>query len=87
MREAALNSSTFPTALCKTCGKTVLTYVSLIGENTDQRACVHCDSPVDSALRWVTADELTADGYEIGPQRAPRTGGCGSGCSCSTRGH
>jgi hypothetical protein len=85
MREPALKLSTFPTARCNTCGKNVLTYISLAAEAEGQRACVHCDSPVESNLRWVSADELAADGYQIGTSPARRP--CGGGCACSARGH
>jgi len=86
MREPA-NLSTFPTAQCGTCGKTVLTYLSLTDEGESRRACVHCDAPVASELQWVTADELAADGYDIGMSAAKRRGSCVSGCACSVRGH
>jgi len=57
MRESAPSLSTFPMARCENCGKSVLTYISLRGGER-QRACVHCDTVVSGALRWVSADEL-----------------------------
>ncbi|MBV8454317.1 MAG: hypothetical protein JOZ29_18895 [Deltaproteobacteria bacterium] len=86
MGEFALHSSTFPTARCDTCGKNVLTYLLLANEAEVQRACVHCDTPVGSNLRWVSADELAADGYQVGTSPARPRGSCG-GCKCSARGH
>ena len=89
MREAA-GSPHFPTAHCDTCGKSVLTHVSFDEAGAARRFCVHCDSPIESGLRWLTAAELEGAGYLIGAQ-APRTGGgcgCGSeGGSCSMRKH
>lgn len=90
MRDMAFNSSSlssFPTAHCGACGKTVLAYIGDTDEG--QRFCVHCDSRIDSTLKWVTAEELSAEGYEIDAPKAARTGGgCGASCgNCSTRGH
>jgi hypothetical protein len=89
MREPALNSSCFPTAQCESCGKTVLTHVAFDDSGTALRFCIHCDSLIESDLRWVTAEELAMEGYQIGARTAkPARGGCGSGCgSCSTRTH
>lgn len=90
MREAAVNSSSFPISRCKACGKTVLTYLAFGADGEEQRLCVHCDNLIESALAWVTAEELEAEGYSIGaPSTKPVGGGCGSGCggACSTRGH
>ena len=55
-------------------------------------SCVHCDAPIIESLRWLTASELEAEGYEIGyrPDDKPKSGGgCDSGgCgSCSTKKH
>jgi len=87
MRETALNSSTFPIARCDACGKDVLTYLLIGDDRGAGRACVHCDNPVGSNLRWVSAEELTADGYQIGTAAARPRGSCGGGCNCSSRGH
>jgi hypothetical protein len=88
MREPAPSSPHFPTAHCNACGKSVLTHVSFDDAGETRRLCVHCDSPIDSGLRWLSAPELEAAGYLIGA-RAPQTGGgcgCGSnGGSCSMR--
>ena len=89
MREAALNSSSFPTARCSVCGKTVLTCVGFDGDGGQRRFCVHCDSAIDANLVWVNAGELEAQGYSIGDPAARRGGGaCGAGCGgCATRGN
>ena len=86
MPEVVLNSSSFPTARCETCGKNVLTYILLAGAGERLRACVHCDTPVGSDVRWVPANELAANGYEVGVS-TPRPRSCGGGCACSARGH
>jgi hypothetical protein len=83
MREPEPHLFTFPMAGCENCGKDVLTYVFLGGAGERQRACVHCDHIVTGGLRWVSADELAADGYQIDPLR--RSGSCGGSCTCSTR--
>jgi hypothetical protein len=88
MPEMALNSpSSFPAAHCEACGKIVLVYIGDAAEG--QRFCVHCDGSIESALKWITAEELSSEGYEIGAPNAARAGGgCGSSCgTCSTRGH
>lgn len=89
MREAAGNiSSSFPIARCEACDKSVLLYLAYSTDNDQQqRLCVHCDSPVEADVAWVTADELEAEGYSIGTKPAKRA--CGSGCGggCATRGH
>jgi hypothetical protein len=86
MREAALKNSTFPAAQCESCGKTVLTHIAFDDHGVGQRYCIHCDAPVRPPLQWLTADELTAEGYEVGG-KAARRGGCGSGCGCAARGN
>ncbi len=90
-REPTPNTSAFPTALCVPCGKHVLTYVALDFEGEEARFCVHCDGPVAGGLKWISAGELEAHGYEIGyrPQKRSAGGGCDSGgCgSCSTKKH
>jgi hypothetical protein len=86
MQGPALNSSTFPTARCDTCDKNVLTYLSLVSEDGAGRACVHCDSPVVTSVSWVSADELAAEGYQVGTLAARPRGPCGGGCKCSVRG-
>ena len=86
MREPVPDTSSFPLAPCAPCGKTVLTYVALDGGGDEARFCIHCDGAIGSDLRWVTAAELEADGYEIGYQPGERTeksGGCSSG-GCGT---
>ena len=86
MREGARTETSFPTARCAACARTVLTYVDFddLGE---RRRCVHCDAVVVSDLRWIGAPELADAGYEIAAPR--RAGGCGSGgCGsggCATR--
>jgi len=89
MREAALNSSSFPTALCPVCDKTVLTCVGLADDGGERRLCVHCDSAIESELMWVTVAELESQGYFIGdPPSKRKGGGCGSSCGgCATRGN
>lgn len=88
MRESALNSSSFPTALCGNCARTVLAYLDYV-DGRECRRCVHCDSLIGPELEWVTAEELETEGYSIGVAPSPRAGGgCGSGCgSCSVRKH
>ena len=85
MREPSVSETSFPTARCDTCDKAVLTYVDIDDDGREMRRCVHCDGIVDAKLRWVTADELEADGYYFGAPPA-KGGGCGGGgCgSCST---
>lgn len=96
MREAVPNTSAFPTARCAPCAKSVLTYVTLDERGDEIRCCVHCDGAIVEDLRWLTASELEAEGYEIGyrpqdkPEDKPKSGGgCDSGgCgSCATRKH
>lgn len=92
MREAVPNTSAFPTARCESCEKSVLTYVALNFNGEEARYCVHCDRAIAEELRWLTAAELEAEGYEIGyrPADKPKSGGgCDSGgCgSCATRKH
>lgn len=80
MREAAGNLASFPIARCEACGKTVLLYLAYGADGQERRLCVHCDSLIDSALAWVTAEELEAEGYAIGaPLAKPRGCGCGGG--------
>lgn len=79
MREATGNLSSFPIARCEACGKTVLLYLAYGADGQQQRLCVHCDGSIDSALAWVTAEELEAEGYAIGAPPAKRGGGCGCG--------
>jgi hypothetical protein len=83
------HSSFFPTAGCEVCGKTVLTYIAFNSDGNQKRFCVHCDNSIKSGPKWVTADELALEGYQIGAPPAMKTGkGCGTGCgTCSTRGH
>ena len=86
MREPVRNTSVFPIGPCGPCGKTVLTYVALDASGGEARFCIHCDGGIGDDLRWVTAEELEADGYEIGYQPGERTekaGGCGPG-GCGT---
>ncbi len=88
MREDVPTTSAFPTARCESCAKSVLTYVILDARGDEVRCCVHCDGPIAQSLRWLTAWELEAEGYEIGyrPREEKSGGGCGSGCgTCSTR--
>ncbi|HVN28772.1 MAG TPA: hypothetical protein VMT64_09820 [Candidatus Binataceae bacterium] len=88
MREDVPNTSTFPTALCEPCGKSVLTYVTLDAYGEEVRCCAHCDGLIVNELRRLNASELEAEGYEIGYRpREKSGGGCGSGgCgTCSTR--
>lgn len=88
MREEVPSTSAFPTAQCASCGKSVLTYVILDASGDEVRCCVHCDGPIAEALRWLSASELEAEGYEIGyrPREEKSGGGCGSGCgTCATR--
>jgi hypothetical protein len=87
MREDVSNTAAFPTANCASCGKSVLTYVSLDERGGEVRRCVHCDGVIGETLRWLTASELEAEGYEIGYRpREEKSGGCGVGCgSCATR--
>lgn len=89
MREDVPTTSAFPTAPCEPCGKSVLTYVTLDERGDEVRRCVHCDGAIVETLRWLTAPELEAEGYEIGyrPDDKPKSGGgCDSGCgSCATR--
>jgi len=89
MRDPSLSSSRFPTALCGTCARDVLVYVALDEAERERRYCVHCDSPVDAQLRWVTAAQLEAEGYHFGtPPPRSAGGGCGGGCgTCGTRAH
>jgi hypothetical protein len=81
-RENARTETSFPTARCAACGRTVLTYVDF-DEIGERRRCVHCDAAVASELHWIGAPELEAAGYQIGEPR--RSGGCGGGCGCATR--
>jgi hypothetical protein len=85
MREMAPDTSSFPTARCGNCERTVLTYVDY--DKVAQRRCVHCDSLIGTQLEWITAAELEAEGYAIGIPN--HRGGCGAGgCgTCSVRGH
>jgi hypothetical protein len=88
MQEPAPNSSSFPTALCGVCDKIVLTCVGFNADDEEERYCVHCDSPIESELKWVNSEELEAEGYSLDAQSARRGGGgCGSGgCgTCATR--
>jgi hypothetical protein len=90
MREDVPHTSAFPTARCEPCGKSVLTYVTLDERGGEVRYCVHCDGAIVEQLRWLSASELEAEGYEIGyrPDDKPKSGGgCDSGgCgSCATR--
>lgn len=89
MREDVPNTSAFPTARCEPCAKSVLTYVTLDERGDEVRCCVHCDSVIVEELRWLTASELEAEGYEIGyrPRDEKSGDGCGSGgCgTCATR--
>ena len=64
MRETVPNTSAFPTARCEPCGKSVLTYVTLDERGDEVRCCVHCDGAIVEPLRWLTASELEAEGYE-----------------------
>ncbi|MGH7932577.1 MAG: hypothetical protein ACREQN_05350 [Candidatus Binataceae bacterium] len=88
MREPVLSLSSFPTAPCGNCARTVLAYVGYV-DGEERRYCVHCDCLIGSELEWVTAEELETEGYSIGVASAPRAGGgCGSGCgTCSVRKH
>ncbi|MGH7815660.1 MAG: hypothetical protein ACREQI_16860 [Candidatus Binataceae bacterium] len=71
-------------AQCDHCAKSVLTYVAIGDDGAEQRLCVHCDSPAQARLDWVTAEELTASGYYIGSPPAEKA--CSSGCgSCAVR--
>jgi hypothetical protein len=89
MREAVPNTAAFPTARCEPCAKSVLTYVTLDERGDEVRCCMHCDGVIAEQLRWLTASELEAEGYEIGyrPDAEQKAGGgCSSGCgTCSTR--
>ena len=87
MREAVPDTSTFPTAHCEPCGRSVLTYLALDANGDEVRFCSHCDSAIVEVLRWLNASELEAEGYEIGYRPQKKSGGCGSGgCgTCATR--
>jgi len=90
MREAALNTSSFPTARCEACDRHVLTYLAFNDQDEEQRLCVHCDALIESELHWVTAAELEEEGYSVGAAPTRSAGaGCGSGggaCgTCSVR--
>ena len=77
--------SSFPTARCERCDKTVLTHVVLDELGEEQRRCVHCDSPVAGALNWVEAEELQTQGYYVRGETGGRVEpGCGTGCCASS---
>jgi hypothetical protein len=82
MRDPTIDTSAFPMARCAGCGKTVLTYVALDDRGEETRCCVHCDAPVAGALKWVSAGELEAAGYNVGHRPAQDGAGCGA---CSVR--
>src|SRR5260370_42011827 len=80
MQEPAHNSSSFPTARCDVCDKTVLTCVGFNVDDEEERYCVHCDSLIESELKWVNGEGLEAEGYSLDAQSARRGGGgCGGG--------
>lgn len=86
----APKNASFPMADCAVCGKEVLTYVALDGDNEgERRVCVHCDTEVGSGgdLKWVSPGELEQAGYYFGPPPdTDEKGGCASGCgSCAVR--
>ncbi len=83
MREPSLNAAAFPTARCEDCDREVLTHVQLDAHGAEVRCCVHCDGPVGTAVNWLNADELEANGYYFGAPPARASGGCSSG-GCGT---
>lgn len=87
MREPVPNTSSFPTSRCEPCGKVVLTYVALGDDGEETRRCAHCDGAIAGELSWISADELEAQGYEIGYRPREEGGGCGNGCGggCSVK--
>lgn len=87
MREPVPETSTFPTAQCDRCGKIVLTYVALDDDGAEARRCAHCDDPIDGELSWISAEQLEAQGYEIGYRPREEGGGCEGGCGggCSVK--
>ncbi len=85
MREPIPDTAVFPMAVCERCGKAALTYLTLDASGGEARCCAHCDGPVSGELRWVSADELEAEGYYIGTPPPRSEGGCGGGCSCSAK--
>jgi len=75
----------FPMADCADCAKAVLTYVALDDSGNEIRRCARCDGAIDGGIRWTSAPELEAAGYEIG-YRPEKAGGCGCGSGgCSMR--
>lgn len=78
---SAFDSVDFTLGLCDTCDREVLTYVDYANED-ERRLCVHCDAPVDSALRVTQGKELASTGYG----EVSDGGGCGSGGGCSSGG-
>ena len=82
MSEALISPPAFPAATCESCGKTVLTHLTFSEAGAAQRCCVNCDSPITSALAWLSTSELETQGYQIGAPRARASGGCGSGGQC-----
>jgi hypothetical protein len=89
MRETIPNTSAFPTARCEPCDKSVLTYVALDHNGDETRYCVHCDGAIVNSLRWLSAAELEAEGYEIGyrpsDEKTKSGGACSTGCGSCAR--
>jgi hypothetical protein len=83
----ALRDASFPMADCAACAKPVLTYVALDDAGVEHRICVHCDSPLDDTLKWVSPGELEQAGYYFGPPPAAgEKGACTTGCgSCGVK--
>src|SRR5260370_1658853 len=79
MQEPAPNSSSFPTALCGVCDKIVLTCVGFNADDEEERYCVHCDSLIQSELKWLNREGLEAEGYSLDAQSARRGGRGGGG--------
>ncbi len=89
MPELQPSSSPFPAARCAACGTLVLTHLGMRDDGVVERLCVRCDGPITAELTWLSVGELEQNGYAIEvPRRAgaaAKGGGCGGGCSCSTK--
>ena len=67
----------------------MLTHITMGSSGEVERLCVRCDGPIAAELTWLSVGELEQNGYAIEvPRRAgaaAKGGGCGGGCSCSTK--
>ncbi len=66
----------FPLGWCTPCGREVLTAVA---EDGDGRLCVHCDLPVDGALRQARGVDLAGSGYALHEEQGCGRPDCGGG--------